>query len=93
MKVIGKMIYKMVMVLRHGIFFIMCIYFIIKYIYIYIGLMDLDMRDNIKKVKSIIKVHMYGVMALNILDNGQIIRLAVMEYILGLMAENMKVNG
>jgi hypothetical protein len=55
--------------------------------------MDLDMRDNIKKVKSIIKVHMYGVMALNILDNGQIIRLAVMEYILGLMVENMKVNG
>jgi len=42
MKVIGKMIYKMVMVLRHGIFYIMCIYFIIKYIYIYIYIYRAD---------------------------------------------------
>ena len=52
-----------------------------------------DMKDNIKRVKNITKVHMFGVTDQNTLDNGQIIKSVVTEYTLGLMGENMKVNG
>jgi len=57
------------------------------------GLMAQDMKDNIKRVKNITKVHMFGVTDQNTLDNGQIIKSVVTEYTLGLMGENMKVNG